>query len=132
MGGHYPEWGEWQRPLGEQSGRQTGKGVRLMLYGDRAERTRGKFREDREENADPVTVAATSRTDRSREIFLFLRMPVSVLTHFASFLPVSSGSECMRFNLVERYINNTKRSRGMILTSSVPAETASCAHHPKK
>lgn len=59
-------------------------------------------------NADPVTVEATSRTDRSREIVLFLKMPARLLTHFASSLPVSPGLECTRFNLVQWYINKTK------------------------
>lgn len=72
-------------------------------------RTGRETREDREVEMDPVTVAATSRADRSRVIFLQVRTQASALTHFARCLVVRSGWESTRFILVKWYINKTAR-----------------------
>lgn len=53
---------------------------------------------------DPVTVAATSRTDRSRVIGLRVNTPASVLTHFARCFLVSPGWETTMFMLMRRYV----------------------------
>ena len=67
------------------------KSFRSELNELRKGHTGREARADREEKVDPVTVAATSRTDRSRVIVLLVNTPASEFIHFARCLSVSSG-----------------------------------------
>lgn len=85
------------------------KDVRLESRERGMEHTGCGARGDRGERVDPVTVAATSRTDRSRVIFLRVSTPASALMDFARCLLVSSGWESTRFILIERYVSEATR-----------------------
>lgn len=78
---------------------------------ERRGHTARELRERREGNVDPVTVEATSRTDRSRVMRLVLRIPASVLTCFVRCLSVAPGQESTRVILIEWYIIRTERFR---------------------